>query len=153
MASDAPYTVPLLVNGREITTSTTFPVISPASHTQIWSASSASLDDVKSAIEAAQAAFPAWARTKPAARRDIFLKAADIVKARAEELGRYMQEETGSAAAFSSGFNVPLGAEMFKDVAGRCSAINGVIPTCSDDNTAALVVKEPFGVVLSIAPW
>jgi acyl-CoA reductase-like NAD-dependent aldehyde dehydrogenase len=153
MASDAAYTVPLLINGKEISTSTTFPVTSPGSHKQIWSASSASLEDVKSAIDAAQAAFPTWAKTKPAARRDIFLKAADIFKSRAEELGRYMEEETGSAAAFSSGFNVPLGAEMFKDVAGRCSSINGVIPTCSDDNTAALVVKEPYGVVLGIAPW
>ncbi|KAF1968001.1 salicylaldehyde dehydrogenase [Bimuria novae-zelandiae CBS 107.79] len=153
MASDASYTVPLLINGKEVTTSTTFPVTSPSSHKQIWSAASASLEDVKNAVDAAQAAFPAWSKTKPAARRDIFLKASDIFKARADELGRYMEEETGSAAAFSSGFNVPLGAEMFRDVAGRCSSVNGVIPSCSDDNTEALVIKEPYGVVLGISPW
>ncbi|KAF2679853.1 aldehyde dehydrogenase [Lentithecium fluviatile CBS 122367] len=153
MANDTSYTVPLLINGKEVTTTTTFPVTSPSSHKQIWSGSSASLDDVKSAISAAQAAFLAWAKTKPSARRDIFLKAADIFSARAEEVGRYMEEETGSAPAFSSGFNVPLTAEMFKDVAGRCSTITGIIPTCAQEGTSALVVKEPYGVVLGIAPW
>ncbi|KAJ4299923.1 hypothetical protein N0V90_005170 [Kalmusia sp. IMI 367209] len=153
MATDASYTVPLLINGKEITTSTTFPVISPSSHKQIWDASSASLEDVKNAVAAAQAAFPAWSKTKPAARRDIFLKASEIFKSRADEFGRYMEDETGAASAFSSGFNVPLGAEILKDVAGRCSSIEGSIPTCADDNTAALVVKEPYGVVLGIAPW
>jgi len=153
MANESSYTVPLLINGEEITTKTTFSVISPSSHKQIWSASSASLDDVKSAISAAQAAFPAWAKTKPSTRRDIFLKAADIFASRADEAGRYMEEETGSAPAFSSGFNVPLTAEMFKDVAGRCSTITGIIPTCSQEGTSALVIKEPYGVVLGIAPW
>ena len=153
MANESSYTVPLLINGEEITTKTTFSVISPSSHKQIRSASSASLDDVKSAISAAQAAFPAWAKTKPSTRRDIFLKAADIFTSRAVEVGRYMEEETGSAPAFSSGFNVPLTAEMFKDVAGRCSTITGIIPTCSQEGTSALVIKEPYGVVLGIAPW
>lgn len=147
------YTVPLLINGKEVTTSTTFPVTSPSSHKQIWSASSASVEDAKAAISAAQTAFPAWAKTKPAARRDIFLKASEIFKSRAEEFGGYMEQETGSAPAFSSGFNVPLAAEIMKDVAGRCSTIMGNIPTCAQDGTAALVVKEPFGVILGIAPW
>lgn len=153
MVSDSAYTVPLLINGKEVTTTTTFTVISPASHKQIWSASSASLDDVKAAVSAAQGAFPAWSKTKPAARRDIFLKASDIFASRGAEYGGYMEQETGAAPAFSSGFNVPLAAEMLKDIAGRCSTIMGSIPTCAQDGTAALVVKEPFGVVLGIAPW
>ena len=147
------YTVPLLIDGKEVTTSATFAVTSPSTHKQIWQASSASLDNVKSAVEAAQAAFRPWAKTKPSARRAIFLKAAEILQARGEELGRYMMEETGAEAPFSSGFNVPLAAEMIRDVAGRISTVMGSIPTCSDERTSALVVKEPYGVVLGIAPW
>ncbi|PVH95814.1 aldehyde dehydrogenase [Periconia macrospinosa] len=147
------YTVPLIINGEEITTSTTFPVTSPVSHKQIWSCSSASNENVQSAIAAAQAAFPAWSKTKPAARRDILIKASQIVKSRTEELAGYMEQETGSHSSFSSGFNVPLAAEMFLDVAGRISTITGVIPNCSDDGTNALVVKEPYGVTLGISPW
>lgn len=153
MATDASYTVPLLINGSEVTSTTTFPVTSPASHKQIWSASSASLDHVKAAASAAQTAFPTWAKMKPSARRDIFLKAADVFSKRAQEAGKYMEDETGATPAFSSGFNVPLTVEMFKDVAGRISSISGTIPTCAQDGTSALVVKEPYGVILGIAPW
>ncbi|KAF2013945.1 aldehyde dehydrogenase [Aaosphaeria arxii CBS 175.79] len=147
------YTTPLIINGKDVTSSSTFPVISPSSHQQIWSASAASLSDVSSAIEAAQAALPQWSKTKPAAKRDIFLKAADIFQSRASELGKYMMEEMGAEAGFSSGFNVPLAADMMRDVAGRVGTVTGYIPTCAQEGTAALVVKEPYGVVLGIAPW
>ncbi|CAI6334855.1 unnamed protein product [Periconia digitata] len=147
------YTVPLLINGEEITTSTTFPVTSPASHKQIWASSSASTDDVQSAVAAAKAALPAWSKTKPAARREILIKAGEIVKKRTEELAGYMEQETGAQPGFSSGFNVPLAAEMFLDVAGRIVTITGTIPHCSAEGTSALVVKEPYGVILGIAPW
>lgn len=147
------YTVPLLINGEEVKTSTTFPVVSPTSNKEIWTCSSASTDNVQSAIAAAQAAFPAWAKTKPAARREILIKASEIVKKRSAELASYMEEETGAQPAFSSGFNVPLAAEMFLDVAGRIATITGTIPNCSAEGTAALIVKEPYGVVLGISPW
>lgn len=153
MATDASYTVPLLINGKEVTTKTTFSITSPLSHKQIWQSSSASLEDAKNATTAAQAAFPAWAKMKPAAKRDIFMKAADIIESRASELADYMKVETGAADAFSSGFNVPKCADMLRDVAGRLSSVMGHIPTCEAEGTAALIVKEPLGVVLAIAPW
>lgn len=147
------YTVPLIINAKEVTSSTTFPVTSPSSHKEIWQASSASLDHVAEAVSAAQAALPAWSKTKPSARRDIFLKAAENMLSRCDEFGQYMMEETGAEKGFSSGFNVPLAVDMLKDVAGRISTIVGCIPTCSQEGTSALVIKEPMGVVLGIAPW
>ncbi|KZM24943.1 oxidoreductase [Ascochyta rabiei] len=153
MTTDTSYVVPLLINGKEVVTKTTFPITSPSSHKEIWQASSASLEDAKNATSAAQAAFPAWAKMKPAAKRDIFMKAADMIDSRKDELARYMQVETGAAEAFSTGFNVPKCADMLRDVAGRMITIMGHIPICEADGTAALVVKEPLGVVLAIAPW
>lgn len=150
---DPAYTVPLLINGKEVTTQTTFAVTSPASHQQIWNSSSASLDDVKSAVSAAKAAFPAWSKMKHSAKRDIFLRAANVVEARTDELADYMKMETGAADMFSNGFNVPKMADMLRDVAGRISAVMGHIPSCEEEGTSALVVKEPYGVVLGIAPW
>ncbi|KAF7352468.1 putative salicylaldehyde dehydrogenase protein [Mycena venus] len=72
------HTIPLLINGEEKISSTTFPVDSPLSHTTIWSCSSASSADAEAAIAAASAAFPAWSKTKPVERRKILLKAADL---------------------------------------------------------------------------
>ncbi|KAF2124362.1 aldehyde dehydrogenase [Dothidotthia symphoricarpi CBS 119687] len=153
VSPDTSYTVPLLINGKEVTTTTTFTVTSPASHKDLWQSSSASLEHVSSAAEAAQAALPGWAKLKPSGRRAIFMKAADILEARASELAQYMEMETGAPSAFSSGFNVPKTADMLRDVAGRVGGIMGHIPTCEEEGTGALIVKEPFGVVLAIAPW
>jgi acyl-CoA reductase-like NAD-dependent aldehyde dehydrogenase len=153
VTTDPTFTVPLLINGKEVTTKTTFPVISPASHQEIWQSSSASLDDVDSATLAAQKAFPIWSKLKPATKRSIFIKAADIIEARATELAGYMKIETGAASAFAEGFNIPKTADMLRDVAGRLSTVMGSIPTCEEEGTSALIVKEPLGVVLAIAPW
>lgn len=153
MTSNTSSTVPLLINGKDVITTTTFAVTSPASHKEIWHSSTASLEHAKSATAAAHAAFPAWAKMKPAVKRDMFLKAADIIDSRKDELAGYMKIETGAVDAFSSGFNVPKCAEMLRDVAGRLSTIMGHIPTCEEEGTAALIVKEPLGVVLAIAPW
>ncbi|KAL5116321.1 hypothetical protein ACEQ8H_005779 [Pleosporales sp. CAS-2024a] len=150
---DPRYTVPLLINGKEVITKTTFTVTSPTTQKEIWQSSSASLDDVKAATSAAKAALPAWAKTKPAAKRAIFMKAADIIEARADELADYMKIETGAMTPFANGFNVPKTADMLRDVAGRLSTIMGSIPTCEAEGTSALVVKEPIGTVLAIAPW
>jgi len=153
VSPDPSYVVPLLINGKEVTTSTTFTVTSPASHKEVWQSSSASLEDVKAAVSAAKAAFPVWSKMKPSAKRAIFMKAADIIEARATELADYMNIETGAAAPFSSGFNVPKASDMLRDVAGRLSAVMGHIPSCEEEGTSALIVKEPYGVVLGIAPW
>lgn len=147
------YTVPLLINGAEVHTDTTFDVTSPGTSENIWHASSVSKDDAIKAVEAAQAAFRSWSRAKPAFRRDIFLRAADILEGRKDELGQYMMDETGAEESFAKGFNAGLSTDMLREAAGKVSGIMGSIPVCAEEGTSALVYKEPFGVILSIAPW
>ncbi|KAF2090213.1 aldehyde dehydrogenase [Saccharata proteae CBS 121410] len=146
------YVVPLLINGQDVTTENTFPVESPVSHSTIWTSSSASASDTDAAIAAASAAFPSWARSKPRERRAILLKAADLLEQRKDEYSGYMSQEMGAGEIFT-GFNNSTAAELIRDVAGRTAAIMGSIPICQDEGTSALVLKEPFGVVLAIAPW
>ena len=50
-------------------------------------------EDATRAIEAAQAAFPEWTASPPSLRRKIFLKAADIMERRQDELVKAMMEE------------------------------------------------------------
>ena len=58
-------------------------------------------EDAKRAIDAAQAAFPAWSNTPPGVRRSIFLKAADIMERRQDELVKAMMEEAGGTIGIS----------------------------------------------------
>ena len=74
--SDVPFT-PLLINGerRPASTGATFQVRSPHTGALASTAASASSDDCRAAIEAAQRAFPAWEATPVNTRRDILLRA------------------------------------------------------------------------------
>ncbi|KAK4987006.1 hypothetical protein LTR28_001920, partial [Elasticomyces elasticus] len=85
--------------------------------------------------------------------RTIFLKAADIMEERSEELASYMIEETGSSGMVAGGFNLPVTIEMFRDVSGRISGIMGAIPTVAEEGSGAFIFREPYGVVLGIVPW
>lgn len=146
------YVIPLQINGEEVKTSTTYQVVNPATNEVAWESCSASKADAIKAADAAQAAFPAWSRTKVATRRGIFLKAADIMVRRAEELSDYIKAETAGAESFIA-FNVFVSAEQLRDVGGRIATVVGHVPAYDMDDRSAMILKEPYGVVLSIAPW
>jgi acyl-CoA reductase-like NAD-dependent aldehyde dehydrogenase len=146
-------TIPLLINGHSITTPKTFPVISPYTNTPIWHSSSASTEDALRAVEAANAAFPAWSTTKPTVRRDILLKAADILESRLDTNASYMRQEMGADEGASAGFVVPLSVRMLREVAGRITSICGSVPVVEMEGQSAIVYKEAMGVILGIVPW
>lgn len=147
-----PQVVPLIINGKDVTTESTFSVNNPKSSEEVWKSSTASVSDAVQAVETAQAAFPAWSKTKPSVRRDIFLRAADLFEKREAELRQYQIQETGADEKFID-FILPLTIEQLRDVAGRATAIQGTVPSTSDEGRSAIVYKEPYGVVLGISPW
>ncbi|KAI9046868.1 hypothetical protein LZ554_008946 [Drepanopeziza brunnea f. sp. 'monogermtubi'] len=151
--SAAPYTVPLLINGIEETTSATFDVISPYTSTTCWTASSATPADAIRAVEAAEAAFPSWSSTKPTARRDILLRAADLLEERLVENASFMRTEMGADVGASQFFVVPLSIRMLRDLAGRITGICGSVPVVEEEGQSAIVFKEAIGVTLGIVPW
>ena len=51
-------------------------------------------------MQNAQAAFQIWSKKKPAFRRDIFLRAADLFDKRRKELMRFQKDETGAEDRF-----------------------------------------------------
>jgi acyl-CoA reductase-like NAD-dependent aldehyde dehydrogenase len=148
----ASYVVPFLLNGEDYRPASTFDVVSPATGKVVHQCGSASTSDADAAVDAASAAFKAWRKTTPGYRRDIFLKAAETMDRRRKELAQYMVDETG-CAPFWAEFNLTVSIDIIKDVAGRIATLGGIIPATADENTSALVVKEPYGVILAIAPW
>lgn len=145
-------TVPLLINGKAVVASKTFDVTNPATGKVVHPCSSASEQDALAAVEAAAQALPAWKAMVPGKRRDIFLKAAEVMEARRDELATTMMEEVGVPRQWAD-FNLSVARDLILDVAGRLVTIEGSIPTPQDPNTGAFVLKEPFGVILAIAPW
>ena len=145
--------VPFWINGKETFTSSTFKVVSPVTGHPCWQSASSCEHTTLQAIEAAEGAFPAWSKTKPAVRQAILLKAADLLEARANENAGYMQTEVGANIPGSRHFVVPQSIRLLRDIAGRISTICGTVPVSEDDGTSAMVWKEPYGVILSICAW
>ncbi|KAK9427725.1 aldehyde dehydrogenase domain-containing protein [Lipomyces doorenjongii] len=144
--------VSLIINGASPPDESKIPIISPVDGREIWTYSSATVENAHQAIEAAKAAFPAWASTNALARSEILVRAAEIFLQRREELEKYMKLETAADDAFI-GFNILATVQQLKDIAGRVTRIQGDFPSVEDDSRSALVLKEPYGVILGIAPW
>ncbi|RDK41384.1 aldehyde dehydrogenase family protein, partial [Aspergillus phoenicis ATCC 13157] len=145
--------VPLIINGREESGSHMFEVKSPVTGKACWTAASATLADATRAIETAEAAFSAWACTKPAARRNILFKTADILESRRREYANYMHTETGADAEATQHFVFALATRMLRDIAGRITSICGSVPVVEGEGQSAIAFKEPMGVILGIVPW
>ena len=145
--------IPSWVNGKEEPTSQTFKVISPNTGNVCWRAVNSSKEDGLRAVEAAKAAFPSWSTTKPAIKQKILLKAADLLEARTEDYGRFMEVEIGADSGVTRFFIIPTAVKMLRDIASQISNVCGSVPVVQDEGTSAMVWKEPYGVVLGIAPW
>lgn len=147
-----PAVIPLIINNEDVVTEIKFDVNNPVSGQRVHQSSGASVNDAKRAVDAAQAAFPAWKKTKPFARREILLKAADVMLARREELIRYQIEETGAQRLFAE-VTTMIGVNFLKDFAARIPTIEGRAPELAEEGQSGIVYKEPYGVILGIAPW
>ena len=152
-AFDASSTIPLWLDGKEVKLSSTFDVVSPLDHKTLYKSSAADEEDALKAIASAEKAFKSWSQTKPSTRRDIFLRAADEFKKRRDELQHYSQTETGAAESMFA-FEHNLAYEACKGVAGLLQvASTSSMPVVAEEGSSAMLIKEPFGVVLGIAPW
>jgi acyl-CoA reductase-like NAD-dependent aldehyde dehydrogenase len=63
-----------------------------------------------------------------------------------------MATETGATAGWA-GFNVSLAADMLREAAAMTTQISGEIIPSDKPGCLAMAVRQPAGVVLSIAPW
>lgn len=149
---DESSTIPLWLNGKEVTTSKTLDVISPVTNKLIYKAAAATEDDAAAAVKAGEEAFKSWSQTKPSFRRDIFLRAAEELAKRREECWQYTRNETGAERSMFD-FEFGLLLDACKALGGLISSIQGTVPTVSEEGSSAIVFKEPYGVVLGIAPW
>ena len=109
-------------------------------------------DDARAAVEAAVAAFPAWAEAPPAARQAVFLKAAEILERRRDEVVSLLARETGCTFGFGM-FQMGFVPGLFRQAAAApYQPVGEVIPSDSPGKLA-LGLRRPVGVVGAIAPW
>ena len=147
-----PLVIPLLIGNESIVADTKFDVVSPLTQQCCHQSSSASIVEANAAAAAAQAAFPRWSKLKPSVRREFLWKASDIMDSVQDELVRFQQEETG-ASPVGARHTVKLASDLLRQAGTMIPFIEGTIPSITQDGQAAAVLKEPYGVILGIAPW
>lgn len=151
--SESVEIIPNIIDNYFVYSKSEIDVIDPRTGQRIEQACGASRQDAEDAVNAAAQAFIQWSKTHPAERRKVFLKAAETIRDRQDELKSYMKKETGASEDFAD-FNIKATIDQVADVAGRIStALEGSFPVVEDNTRSALILKEPYGVVLGIAPW
>ena len=145
---------PMLIGGQSAQASNgaTFERRNPLDGSVATRAPAATADDAVRAVEAAQAAFPAWAALGPTQRRQMLMKASQALAAKADAFAAAMATETGASDVWAS-FNVDLSANMLLEAASLTTQINGELIPSDIPGNVAMAVRQPAGVVLGIAPW
>jgi vanillin dehydrogenase len=115
-------------------------------------AAAAGREDAEAAAAAARAAFGEWSQSPPAMRREILLKAADLLSERAEEIAGIVTEETGGVFGWGM-FNVQLASGMLREAAAQAYGLVGEVIPSDVPGKLAMGVRQPAGVVVAIAPW
>jgi acyl-CoA reductase-like NAD-dependent aldehyde dehydrogenase len=109
-------------------------------------------EDVNRAVKAAEEAYPAWSRVPPRERGKLFLKIADALEARVEELARLIALETGNALRTQARPEANGTVDMLRYYGGLGGELKGeTIPF--GEHVLSYTRREPLGVVGSIVPW
>jgi benzaldehyde dehydrogenase (NAD) len=111
-----------------------------------------SIPDAIAAVDAASAAFPAWAVLGPNARRAALMRAADALDAKAANFIDAMMSEIGATEGWAR-FNLMLSSSMVREAAALTTQIGGEVIPSDKPGCIAMTIREPAGVVLSMAPW
>lgn len=112
----------------------------------------ATLDDTKSAIQAAREAFPAWSGTPAPARGAMLDRASQILSTRLDEIAAALTREEGKTLAEAKG-EVARARDILKYFAGEGWRYSGQVLPSSIQDELLYTRREPLGVVSIITPW
>ncbi len=130
----------------------TIAVTNPATGEVLGTVPKCGADETRRAIEAAEAAMPAWRAKTAKERAAILRKWFDLMMANQEELARILTMEQGKSLAEARG-EIAYGASFIEWFAEEGKRLYGdVIPGHLADKRI-VVLKQPIGVTAAITPW
>ena len=130
----------------------TLAVHNPADGQQIGTVPNMGVAETKRAIEAANAAWPAWRARTAKERSNILRKWFELMMANQEDLAVIMTVEQGKPLTESRG-EIAYGASFIEWFAEEGKRIYGdTIPQHQSDKRI-VVLKQPIGVCAAVTPW
>ncbi|WP_278912201.1 L-glutamate gamma-semialdehyde dehydrogenase [Deinococcus wulumuqiensis] len=151
-ADYAGKTFPLLMDGKKVQGDGTFTVTNPATGEKLWAFQNATAAQLNEAVAAANKAFEGWRFSDPLQRAAIFLRAAQLVRARRMELNAVMSLENGKNWAEADG-EIAECVDHFEVFARETLKWAEGKPVYPMSDEHVTTVYEPLGVVAVISPW
>ena len=141
-----------LINGEWTAGAARFEVRDPATGHKLADVANLGAAETEAALQAANAAWPAWRGKTAKERGAILMKWFHLLHQHADDLARIMTAEQGKPLAEAKG-EVGYGASFIDWFAEEAKRIYGeTIPT-TDNNKRYLVIKQAMGVCAAITPW
>ena len=129
-----------------------FAVNNPATGVELAKVPQLGADETTKAVEAAERAFPSWAKHTAKQRSNILRKWFDLIVANREDLALILTSEQGKPLSEALG-EVDIGAAYIEFFAEEARRVYGeTIPTQRPD-ARLLAIKQPIGVCGAITPW
>lgn len=142
------------VNGKWVgaDSSETIDVTNPASGEVLGTIPKMGADETRVAIEAANAAYPAWRAKTAKERATILRKWFDLMMENQEDLARMMTAEQGKPFKESMG-EIVYAASFIEWFAEEGKRVYGDTIPQHAPGKRIVVTKEPIGVCAAITPW
>lgn len=147
--------IPLIVDGQAFPSSSSYPVYDPQDRvTILHNANCIKVDSVSDVVESSRKALPGWKNTSITERRKIFNKAIQLFHEREQDLIETEAKETTASTGYASYIVSVLAAACIEETtAVMSSALRGEMAPCDSSGKRMVVIKEPYGVILSMPPW
>jgi len=127
-------------------------VTNPMDSSLLGTVPSLTQTDVKTAIDAANRALPAWRAMSGKQRAQLIRNWYDLCMAHQEDLARLLTLEQGKPIKESRG-EIAYGASFLEWFAEEAKRVYGdIIPAATSDRRI-MVIKQAVGVVAAITPW
>lgn len=142
------------INGEWVSadSAATFEVTNPASGAVLARVPDMLEGETRRTIEAAAAAWPAWAAKTAKERAGLLRKWYELIMANQEDLAIIMTSEQGKPLAEARG-EVAYGASFIEWFAEEGKRIYGDVIPHTQPGRRIVVLKQPIGVVAAITPW
>src|ERR1700721_3285223 len=128
------------------------PVTNPVNGIELAKVPVMSTAETMQAVEAAERAFPAWAKLTAKQRSNILRKWFDLIIATREDLRLILTSERGKPLTEALG-EIDIGGAYVEFFAEEARRVYGeTIPTQRGD-ARLLAIKQPIGVCGAITPW
>ena len=142
------------INGQrsEGTSGTSQDVFNPATGQVTGRVALASAADVDTAVQAAQAAFPAWADTPPIRRARVMFKFLELLNTHKDALAEAITKEHGKVFTDAQG-EVARGIDIVEFACGIPQLLKGDYTEQVSTGIDNWTVRQPLGVVAGITPF